>query len=303
MNKLIVMVGLPASGKSTYSKELATKENAIILSSDQLREELYGDVNDTEHNNEVFAELHRRIKENLAKEKNVIWDSTNLNYKKRKIFLEGVRKTNCTKECYFMATPYEVCLEQNSQRNRQVPEHVLKRMYKSIYVPQYYEGFDKIHIIYNTQNMKFDVNELFNGVNGLNFINQDNPHHPTLTIGEHCQKCSSICRELKDNPLLNISALYHDIGKKFTKEFKTPKGEKTEIAHYYQHHLVSAYDALFYLQKLNQEDLLEVVKYITWHMQPFFMDSEKANDKFIKLVGQKCYDNLLILHEADIKAK
>lgn len=302
MPKLILMVGLPASGKSTYAEQLALKEDAVILSSDQLRGELYGDVNDTEHNNEVFAELHKRIKENLVKGNNVIWDSTNISYKKRKIFLEGIRKTNCTKECYFMATPYEVCLEQNSQRNRQVPEHVLKRMYKNIFIPQYYEGWDKIHIISNYNPNNFNTYELFFGKNGLNKINQDNPHH-SLTIGEHCLKCGNNIMEMIKDDLLTTAGIYHDIGKRFTKEFKNAKGEDTKEAHYYRHELVSAYDALFYLQKLNQEDLLQVVKYITWHMQPFFVESGKAKDKFIKLVGQKCYDNLLILHESDIKAK
>ncbi|MDV7390160.1 hypothetical protein RZS08_02350, partial [Arthrospira platensis SPKY1] len=77
----------------------------------------------------------------------------------------------------------------------------------------------------------------------------------------------------------------------------------TEEAHYYRHELVSAYDSLFYLRDLNQEDLLEVVKYISWHMQIFNLQSEKAKNKFIKLVGQEVYDNLQILHEADINAK
>lgn len=302
MSKLMVMVGLPASGKSTYAKKIAIEENAIILSSDKLREELYGDINDSEHNTEVFSELHRRIKENLEQGKNVIWDSTNINYKKRQAFLKELKRLDITKECHLMATPYELCIKQNKQRDRQVPEDVIRRMYKNIYVPQMYEGFNEINIVYNTGDMIFDVNELFNGENGLNKINQDNPHH-TLTIGGHCLKCASICEELKDDFQLNMASLYHDIGKRFTKEFKNAKGESTDIAHYYQHHLISAYDSLFYLKGLEQEDLLEIVKYITWHMQPFNLNTEKAKNKFIKLVGQEFYNNLLILHEADINSK
>lgn len=302
MPKLIMMIGLPGSGKSTYAKEIAEKENAVIISSDNMREELYGDINDKEHNFELFIELHKRVKDNLKNDTNVVIDSTNISYKKRKIFLNELKRVNCYKECYFVATPYEKCLEQNSIRNRKVPEYVIKRMYKTIYIPQYYEGFDKIHIIKNFDPNDFNTHILFNGEHGLNKINQDNPHH-TLTIGEHCQKCSMICEELKSNFTLNIAALYHDIGKRFTKEFKNAKGESTEIAHYFQHHLVSAYDSLFYLQRLDEEDLLEVVKYITWHMQPFFLQTEKAKNKFIKLVGEEFYSNLLILHQADILAK
>ena len=103
---------------------------------------------------------------------------------------------------------------------------------------------------------------------------------------------------------LNMSAMYHDIGKRFTKAFKDSKGEDTEIAHYYQHHLVSAYDSLFIFNKqgFEQETILKIANYIQWHMQPFFMDTDKAKNKFVNLVGQEFYDKLMILHEADVKA-
>ena len=38
-----MMAGLVGSGKSTYAKQLAEETNAIICSSDAIREELYGD--------------------------------------------------------------------------------------------------------------------------------------------------------------------------------------------------------------------------------------------------------------------
>ena len=66
------------------------------------------------------------------------------------------------------------------------------------------------------------------------------------------------------------------------------------------HHLVSAYDSLFYIDEYN--DILLRANYIQWHMQPFFMETEKAKNKFIKLVGQEFYDNLMILHQADLLA-
>ena len=39
----VMMVGLPGSSKSTYAKQLAEETNAIICSSDAIREELCGD--------------------------------------------------------------------------------------------------------------------------------------------------------------------------------------------------------------------------------------------------------------------
>lgn len=302
MTKFIMMVGLPGSGKSLRAKNLAVKENAIIHSSDNLRQELFGDKNTQDNNEELFKELHRRIKQDLKGEQNVIYDATNISYKRRKAFLEELKKINCEKICYLVATPYEKCLDQNKSRKRQIPEYVIKKMYLSFYIPQYYEGWDKINIIWNDEEYNFDIHELFNGANGLNKISQDNPNH-TLTIGEHCLKCAGICEELVDDFELNMAALYHDIGKRFTKQFKNSKGEDTDIAHYYQHHLVSAYDSMFYLRWLDDYTMLNVVKYIQWHMQPFFIKTDKAKNKLINLIGQTAYEKLLILHKADKLAK
>ncbi len=299
--KFIMMIGLPASGKSTIAKELSITENATIHSSDNLRKELFGDENIQDKNNEIFKELHKRIKQNLLNNNNVIYDATNISYKRRRSFLEELKKITCQKICHLIATPYEVCLERNKLREKFVPRYVIEKMYKSFYIPQKYEGWNKINIIWSIDK-PYNTHLLFNGENGLNKINQDNPNH-TLTIGKHCLKCSQICEELIDNFELNMSALYHDIGKRFTKQFKNTKGEETEIAHYYQHHLVSAYDSLFYLKYLELDNILKIVNYIQWHMQPFFIKTEKAKNKFIRLVGEDFYNNLLILHEADKKAK
>lgn len=303
MVKFIMMIGLAGSGKSTKAKEISIKENAIILSSDELRKELFNDINNVDNNTLLFQELHKRIKENLKNGTSVIYDATNINYKKRKAFLDELKKFNCYKECYLIATPYEKCIEQNNTRDRIVPEHVIKNMYKNIFIPQYYEGWDKINIIKNYNPSEYDVHILYNGESGLNKINQDNPHH-TLTIGNHCRKCMNNLEQVTDDSILLYAALFHDIGKAFTKEFKNGKGEDTDIAHYFNHHNVSAYMSLFYLNyHFDDMYILNIVNYIQWHMQPFFMDTEKSKSKFINLVGEEFYNNLLLLHGADKSAK
>ena len=90
-----MIVGLPASGKSTYAKELSEKYNANIHSSDVIREELSGDVNNQNINSKVFQTLHSRIKEDLRNGKNCIYDATNINYKRRMAFLQELNKIPC----------------------------------------------------------------------------------------------------------------------------------------------------------------------------------------------------------------
>ena len=45
MPNCYIMIGLPASGKDYYIEKYR-KENEIVVSSDEIREELFGDVND-----------------------------------------------------------------------------------------------------------------------------------------------------------------------------------------------------------------------------------------------------------------
>lgn len=297
MNKLIMMVGLPGSGKSTIAKELSYRENAILHSSDDLREELFGDANNQEKNELIFQELHKRIHRDLSGGKSVIYDATNSSYKKRKVFLQTL-KIKCYKECYMVATPYEKCLEQNRNRSRRVPDEVIENIYKGFFIPQYFEGWDNIEIIHNYDD-NFDMAELFDD---LDTVSQDNTYH-TLTIGEHCKKCMEYIKANCDYDVLEIAALMHDIGKKFTKKFEDSKGNPTDEAHFYGHQNVSAYMSLFYLKNMSKEKLLEVTKYIQWHMHPLNISMEKARRRTINLLGDEFYKNLMLLHEADNYAK
>ena len=69
---LLMLCGIPASSKSTIAeKYVKDHKNTIIHSSDALREELFGNVNDQNNNEVLFTELHRRIKADLSAGKNV----------------------------------------------------------------------------------------------------------------------------------------------------------------------------------------------------------------------------------------
>ncbi|WP_175538966.1 AAA family ATPase, partial [Mycobacterium tuberculosis] len=95
-----------------------------ILSSDQLREEMFGDVNNQNNNGKVFEELHRRARELLEAGEKVIIDATNTN-------------------------PMAVASLQNENRERKVPEFVIDRMYKNLHVPTFSEGWDDVVLVQN----------------------------------------------------------------------------------------------------------------------------------------------------------
>ena len=173
--KFIMMCGLVASGKSTKAKKLAKEHNATIFSSDELRVKMFGDVNDQEHNQELFVELHKRIKDCLRSGKSTIMDSTNINYKRRMAFLAELKNIPCEKICVVMATPYEECIRRNSERDRKVPEYVIERMYHNFNIPYWYEGWDDIKVEYDTYHGYYGKPVEF--IRSHNDYDQHNSHH------------------------------------------------------------------------------------------------------------------------------
>lgn len=148
----MMMIGVVASGKSTLAqnlKDMLTKmgQPTMIVSSDEIRETVFGDVNDQTHNDEVFKEVRRRIN-NCIDKMNIIVDATNINVKSRRSLLDIVRdKENVNKVAYVMTTPIAVCKRQNRARARTVPEEVIDRQIGKFEIPFYEEGFDTINLI------------------------------------------------------------------------------------------------------------------------------------------------------------
>jgi predicted kinase len=298
--KMIMMVGLPASGKSTKAEELAEIYNANIHASDTIREELSGDINNQNINELVFKTLHNRIKEDLMNGKSCIYDATNISYKRRMAFLNELNKIPCEKYCFLMATPYEQCLKNNDNRDRKLPKEVIERMYRHFDVPWYYEGWDDIWVQY-APNSQGCYGYPVHWIETVRNYNQNNTHH-SLSLGEHCEKAWKYMCEHNGNLTLRIASILHDCGKPFAKTFTNSKGEITEQAHYYNHERLSSYDSLFYTMLCNS---LEVAVLIRWHMQPYFWEkdnNEKSHNKYKQLWGENLYKDIMLLHEADKQA-
>lgn len=313
---LVVLCGLPASGKSTYAKKyIESNSNFVLISSDSIREELYGSESIQGKANDVFDLLYIRAKENINNGHNVLIDATNISGKHRKSLVDYIKRN--TEDTYFKcivsATTYEECIRRDSGRDRCVGENVIKKMYHNFEPPnKYYEGWDYVDIYYVDYNSNYSFTNIMNRINK---ISQDNPHH-TLTIGQHCAKtAANIKYEGNRKYLVLLASALHDIGKEKTKVFHNMKGERSDIAHYYNHNNVGAYDSLFVLMGisdtllsslylyLSADDILYIINLICWHMQPFFMETDKSINRFIGKFGKSFHDDIMKIHEADIGAK
>lgn len=294
--EFVMMCGLPASGKSSYAKSLSESDGYIVCSSDAIRYELYGDETVQSNNDKVFHILHKRVKENLKNGKNVVYDATNISAKRRKGFLSEIKNIDCHKVCIIMATPYEVCIERNLLRDRNVPEDVIERMYRNWNTPYYFEGWDDIRIEYS--DAYANAKDVYSWIHSHVEYDQHNPHH-SMSLGDHC---ISVGYKLHEIPVMFYAGLLHDCGKPFVKEFKKRNGDDTSIAHYYDHQNVGAYDSLFF-EYDPCVSALDVSIIINLHMTPYFWErdeNEKLHQKCVNLWGDNLYNYVMMLHKADL---
>jgi predicted kinase len=293
----LMIVGLPGSGKSTYIKN-HFDDPIRVHSSDAIREELSGDANNQDINAKVFELLHSRVKEDLKNGISCVYDATNISWKKRKAFLDSINNISCYKICYVIATPYDICLEQNCTRDRVVPEQVIKRMYMNFDIPWYNEGWNDIRIVYNQDSYSSYYNHWWYFLDRHLDFDQESKWH-TETLGIHCNRCAEfVLNNMKDLIDRNaketlVAAALHDCGKPFTKTFIDSKGEKSDFAHYYNHENVGSYNSLFY-KKDNDTDSLLVAALIRWHMVLHFFKDWKP--KTIEKYEKEFTSNLLLQH-------
>lgn len=303
MPKLIMLSGLPGSGKSMYAEKLK-EEGYIVHSSDKIREE-FGDINDQSKNADVFTILHRRIKKDLNSGKNVCYDATNLKRRRRIAFLRELKNIPCEKECILIATPFEECLIHNNNRDRKVPDEVIWKMFKSFQIPYVQEGFDKVIVHYPKEEWKTYYGNVLKMVNSLKDFDQENSHH-TLSLGDHMLSVMDnvvyISGRLYDDVVL--AALSHDIGKTVTKGYKNSKDIIDDNAHYYSHHNCGAYLSLFfkYPEYGNKEYISLLIEN---HMKPYmeWKQSIKTKEKDRVLFGEQFIKDVELVHEADSSAK
>ena len=310
---IIMMCGLPGSGKSTLAESIIVMENneehkPVIHSTDVLRKELFGDEAIQGDNNKLFIELHRRIKLDLIAGKDVVYDATNISKKFRTQFLNELKNISCTPICLCMMTSYETCLNNNKNRDRQVPIEVVKRMQMNWQPPHYNEGFKEIKYIFSNLDDEYaDKFTISNFFNIANKFDQENSHH-SLTLGKHCTKAATYIQEhCSDNYLLLIAALLHDNGKLHTKTKTNARGIEDGNCHYYQHHSYGSYECLFYLhfaKQFTEPEMTYISNLIYYHMHPYcqWKQSEKRLNKDKRLLGDTLFNDIMLLHDADLYA-
>lgn len=155
---LYLMMGVPGSGKSTYSKSVL-KDGDIYISRDEIRYSLLTEEDDYfAKENEVIKTFIDNIDKSLVNEEycgDVYADATHLSPKSRAQVLNQLKNKDKVSVIY-LDIPLNLILERNAQRKGRalVPENVVRRMYNSIILPTKAEGIEELIIIDENQKVK-----------------------------------------------------------------------------------------------------------------------------------------------------
>ncbi|MBI3895809.1 MAG: ATP-binding protein [Acidobacteria bacterium] len=142
--QVILAVGLPGSGKSTYFAQRGIQP----LCSDTLRLWLLDDETDQSAQDKVFSTLRflLRLRLEVGRPRNYV-DATNLTPKERRPYLRLAARYGYQVQAIYFDIPIEVCQRRNRQRHRKVPEEAMEKMARKLKPPTRKEGFSKITVI------------------------------------------------------------------------------------------------------------------------------------------------------------
>ena len=157
-----LLIGPPASGKTTLAGVLAELTGAVVLSTDVVRGELFGDAAVQGPWRDIEALLHQRLREAVAAGTPVILDATHA----RRPWRLAITQAMCLPAPvewigWWLYTPLSTCLQWNQTRKRLVPEPVIREMAAALadpaFGPSRAEGFAAVVAVVPTHGRELEA--------------------------------------------------------------------------------------------------------------------------------------------------
>lgn len=132
-SNLVVISGPSGSGKTTWIKKNC--KDHLLISLDDIREEINGDRANQKNKGKVIHLARDRLKQALRNKKDIVWDATNLRSDFRKIICDLGRDYHALVTIVLFMLPESTIYRNNLNREYAVPEDVLLKQFEDFQFP------------------------------------------------------------------------------------------------------------------------------------------------------------------------
>lgn len=144
--ELIVLCGLPGSGKSTYAQK-KWGDSHVIICADEFRKVYTGKDFDLSAEHMIHLMVSTTVEVLLRRSTPVVIDMISLTIKSRFKWINLAKRCGAPVRCVLMDIAVCLCKARNTDRERKVPEHVIHEMANRFVYPTDEEGFDSIETV------------------------------------------------------------------------------------------------------------------------------------------------------------
>jgi len=137
--EMIIFIGIPATGKSSYYKK-NFYDSHIRINLDMLK---------TRHREKVLSRACLESKQQF------VIDNTNLTTELRKPYIDTVKEFGFKIIGYYFQSSVKVALEFNAKRENKVPDVAILSGHRKLELPKLQEGYDELYYVRHNEKGEF----------------------------------------------------------------------------------------------------------------------------------------------------
>lgn len=285
MKKVIICKGLPASGKSTYAKQLVKENKGMYkrINKDDLRMMLDGSAHSKANEKFIVKTRDWLIVEALRDGKYVIVDDTNL-ASRHEVNIRNLVTAYCKEtgqqvhvEVKWFDTPLEECIKRDLNRMNSVGESVIRRLHR-----QFIEEKEMDKIPKQDRTLPKAIICDLDGT--LALMNGRNPYN--------AQKCED---DLLNVPVANVVSQYEKLGYKIILLSGRHDTYKPETISWLENHKITYHSLIMRRAKDQRKDAIVKREFYEEEVQNKFYvemvldDRNQVVDMWRKELGLTCF--------------
>lgn len=151
MTQLILLIGLPGSGKSFLAQTIQKHHPQYhLISTDTIRSQLFGDEAIQGPWLKIWHQIQVQFQQAILQTPVAVYDATNAQRRQRREVIKLAQKIGFFPIIgLWVNTPLEECLIRNQLRSRQVPEEIILQMHRQLTgaPPSLGDGLDSLIIV------------------------------------------------------------------------------------------------------------------------------------------------------------